>query len=333
MHRDRMFSNKSILIKTSKSGELATSEVSHNLQFWLLLIFGVLSLICSFFIIYRYLSNRTMRHGLNNHSILLLIIINVLLIFTDVSWMLDSLRHSGYVPSATKAFCLIWWFIDDSLYSIQTVILAWASIERHILIFHSKYLTTKKQKIFYHYLPPMILMIYVFSFHASVLIFPPCENEFQFNVIECGSDPCYLGIQPLAIWDTVVNSVFPTLIIAIFNIALLYRVIAQKKRLRQPIQWRKHRRMSVQLLSLSAVYLFLNLPMTIIILIQLIQRTDPEVGFGAQLYIFFLTYSVTLSLPFVVCLNYLSLDGKRRHIKISPTITLIPYKRTVAIDQ
>jgi hypothetical protein len=85
--------------------------------------------------------------------------------------------------------------------------------------------------------------------------------------------------------------------------------------------------MSMQLLSLSAVYLFLNLPMVVIMLVQLILNSDPQVGFGTQLYIFILTYSVTLSLPFVVCLNRLSID-KHRHIRISPTI--IKHRKPVA---
>ncbi len=329
MKRNWMFPKRLILNKTAKVGEMNLSDVSYELQFWLLLIFGIFSLICSLFIIYQYLSNRKMRDGLHNHCILLLIIINVLLIITDVSWMLSSLHYSGRSPSATRAFCLIWWLIDDGFYNIQTVVLAWASIERHILIFHSKYLTTKQQKIFYHYLPPVILMVYLLCFHTNVLIFPSCDNPFDFNVLQCGSNPCYEGMNFLSIWDTVVNRVIPTLIIAIFNLALLYRIIAQKRRLQQPIQWRKHRRMAMQLISLSGVYSFLNLPMLIITFIQLIQDKDPEVGFGSQLYFFCVTYSVTLSLPFVVCLNCLSLD-KHRRIRISPTGTLVALKKSVA---
>ena len=302
-----------------KSGEIDTEDISFSLRFWLLLTFTVPSLICSFFIIYRYLYNRTLRHGLHNHSILLIIMINAFLILTDVSWMLDNLRQLGHVLSPTPAFCVIWWLFDDFLYNLQTVIFAWASIERHILIFHSKYLTTRNQRLIYHYFPPLILTIYLFSFHTGVLVFPPCENEFHFNEIECGSNPCYMEISFLSIWDMIVNNLIPTLVIATFNIALLYRVIAQKQRLRQPIHWRKHRRMTMQLLSLSGVYLFLNLPMVIIMLVQTIEDSEPGVGFGAQLYIFILTYSVTLSLPFVVCLNRLSID-RNRGIRVSPSI-------------
>ncbi|CAF1218519.1 unnamed protein product [Rotaria sp. Silwood1] len=325
-----------ILIKTNVheeelSNDFYTGKISNRLQFWLLLIFGVPSLICSLFIIYQYLLDRTRRHALHNHIILLIILANVILICTDFSWMLDSFRRSGHVLSATPAFCMIWWFLDFSLYNTQTVLLAWASIERHILIFHNKMITTTKQKIFYHYLPPVLILIYLFSFYVAVIFLPPCHNQFRYNAVECGANPCFLSVEILALWDSIVHSALPTLIIAIFSLALLYRVIAQKKRLRQPIQWRKYRRMSMQLLTLAAVYLFLNFPLTIIMLVQLFQDTGRHFGFGAQLYVFFLTYAITLSLPFVVCLNYLTND-KHQHQRIFPMLTVSQHQRMFARD-
>jgi hypothetical protein len=251
---------------------------------------------------------------------------NIILIITDVSWMLDSLRRPEHVLSATPTFCMIWWFLDFTLYNTQTVILAWASIERHILIFHSKLVLTRKGKILYHYLPPVILIIYLISFYIGVIFLLPCTNKFDFTTVECGANPCYLSLKLFSLWDLIVHSVLPSLIIAIFSLALLYRVIAQKKRLRQPIQWREHRRISMQLLLLSAVYLFLNIPLTVIILVQLSQDTRPQLGFGAQLYIFFLTYGVSLSLPFVVCLGYLSKDRQQLR-RIAPILTISQHQR------
>jgi hypothetical protein len=305
------------LIQT-KSIDLATPQVSYTLQFWSLLIFGIPSLICSLFIFYRYLSDSTQRHAIHNHTILIIVLTNIILIFTDFSWMLDSLRRPGHVLSATPAFCMIWWFFDFTLYNTQTVILAWASIERHILIFHSHLVSTTKKKFYYHYLPLIILLFYLVCYHIGIIFIPPCNNEFEFHLVECGANPCFLNIKILALWDSLIHSLIPTFIIAIFSLALIYRVIAQKNRVRQPIQWRKHRRMSIQLLSLSSVYLFLNFPLAIIMLVQLFQNARPQFGFGGQLYIFFLTYSVTLSLPFVVYLSYLSNDKNQ---KVCPTLT------------
>lgn len=306
--------------------DFSTPEVSHRFQFWSLLIFGIPSLICSLFLFYQYLSNSVRRHAIHNHTILIIILANIILIVTDFSWMLDSLRHAGTVLSATEAFCLIWWFLDFTLYNTQTIILAWASIERHILIFHSRILSTRKQRFYYHYLPLILLLVYLICFYIGVIFIPPCENQFEFVSIECGLNPCYLNMKFLAVWDSIVHSALPTGIIAVFSLALLYRVIAHKVHLQQPVQWRKHRRLSIQLLSLSGVYLFLNLPLTIIMLIQLFQKPGPQFGFGTQLYMFFLTYGVTLSLPFVIYLNYLSSE-KPKQQRIVPFLTHSQHQR------
>lgn len=309
---------------TVKMGAWTDSRVSFSVQFWILLTISLISLICSFIVIYRYLSIPSKRAALHNHSILLLIILNVIFIFTDVAWMLDAFRHSGTVSFHTPAFCLIWWFFDFALYSIQTNILAWASIERHILIFHSRYVNTRKQRLLYHYLPPLVLIIYLILFHLGVFFFPSCENEFHYNQTECGIHPCYLDLDFLAIWDKLLHHIIPTFVIAFSNIALLYRIIAQKKRLRRPIQWKKHRRMAIQLLSISAVYVFVNLPTMIFIIVELLHNIKT---YETNLYVFISTYLVSFSFSIVICCNYISID-KHRHIRISPTVSLIQNRRT-----
>ncbi|CAF1470225.1 unnamed protein product [Rotaria sordida] len=229
MHQRWKFSIKPNVHSSSKSADIDTSGISIAFQFWSLLIVGILSLICSLFVFYRYLSNHTRLYALHNHFILLLMMTNIILILTDFSWMLDSLRQSGRALSATSPFSMIWWTVDFSLYNTQTLILAWASIERHILIFHSKMISTRKQKFYYHYLSYTILIIYLFTFYIGVIFLPPCKNEFNFNAVECGLNPCYLSIQFLVLWDLIIHNALPTLIIAIFSLPLLYRIISHKK--------------------------------------------------------------------------------------------------------
>ncbi len=86
---------------------------------------------------------------------------------------------------------------------------------------------------------------YLFSFYIGVIFLPPYKNESNFNAVECVSNPCYLSIQFLLSWDLTTHNALPTLIIAIFSLALLYHIISHKKRLRQPIQWQRYRRMSM----------------------------------------------------------------------------------------
>lgn len=297
------------------------TTLSYTLRFWLLLVFAVPSLLCSLFICSYYLFDRKRRRAVQNHAIFIIILCNVILILTDLCWILHSLHNSGLVLSATATFCTIWWFLDYCLYGIQTVMLAWASIERHILVFHGHLLSTTRKRVIYHYSPLIVLLLYALLFYSVVVFLPPCANEFDFSSVECGVNPCFLQVRLLRLWESVMHSVVPSLIIAIFSLALLYRTIRHRTRLRQPIQWRKHRRMSVQMLSLSSVYLFMNLPLTVFTLLRVISPTKPQFGFAFQLYQFLLEYSVTLSLPFVVLLSCTSTERRQR---VSPVFTVKP---------
>lgn len=114
-------------------------------------------------------------------------------------------------------------------------------------------------------------------------------------------------------------------------VALLYRIIAQKKRIRQPMDWKKHQRMSMQLLTVSAVYSSLNLPLMIVFLIRILdEKKETKSSYGIELYMLFSSYMVTLSLLFPVCFNYISIDKHR--LRMSPTASILPNHRTAAND-
>jgi hypothetical protein len=78
----------------------------------------------------------------------------------------------------------------------------------------------------------------------------------------------------------------------------------QKRRLHQTNVWRKQRKMAVQLLSNSVLYMTANIPLNICILAHLCGLPD-DVGAEMQLYFDYLCYYVTLLFPFV-CLGILS---------------------------
>ncbi|CAF1356344.1 unnamed protein product [Adineta steineri] len=66
-------------------------------------------------------------------------------------------------------------------------------------------------------------------------------------------------------WELLAHQVIPTLIIVIFSITLIVRALQQKQRVNQRIQWRKYRKMTIQLLSISALYLAFNSPWVFIL--------------------------------------------------------------------
>lgn len=72
-----------------------------------------------------------------------------------------------------------------------------------------------------------------------------------------------------SIYETLTHQIFPICLIVIASAILLLRVILQKYRFHQEVRWRQHRRMTIQLLSISFVYLLFPTPYCIVVLLNL----------------------------------------------------------------
>ena len=306
---------------------LSAVNFSFSFQFWFSLAFHVPSVVCYVFVLTYILTQKTQRQALHNHSILVLLFIAFFLVLFDYSWEIDTYRRGGQVWPKIPFLCKVWWLFDFGFYSACTIVLAWSSFERHILIFHSNLVATKRKRLLVHYLPLVFIIIYLIIFYIYVIFFVSCENEYDFASAVCGAFPCYLTIGWLAMWDTVVNGMIPTFLIAIFNVALLIRVLWQKQRHRQ--DWKKCRRMTFQLLSISVLYLSINLPVEIIVTVQLAGYSEWDSQ--KELYLLFFCSLIQWLLPFV-CLTCLpGLWTKIKTCFIRNNRRVIPAKTTQAI--
>jgi hypothetical protein len=112
-------------------------------------------------------------------------------------------------------------------------------------------------------------------------------------------------------FEFIVNSSIPIILEGIFSIGLIVRVQWQKRRLRQSSQWRKHRRMIIQLFLVSGINIILNLPISLIPIAHLCGLPS-EYGVQAELYFFFLGYFVIFLFPLVSLCQF---PGLRKKMK------------------
>jgi hypothetical protein len=124
-------------------------------------------------------------------------------------------------------------------------------------------------------------------------------------------------------YDAIMNFIIPILLIIIFNILLLLRYINQKRRLQRAIQWRQCRKMVIQILLISNLFLIFYLPLLILVAAHLC-GLPPEIGGDAQLYAFFLAYFIGLLSPYV-CLA--SLPEVWKKVKVRPEILIRPQQQ------
>jgi hypothetical protein len=286
--------------------------ITRSIRFGLYVFSLPCSLLCTFYLLYHLLAKKTHRQGLHNHSLIFLLVSGLLFELIDLPLQMDYL-NLGYIRIQSPSLCLIWMLIEFWCHSANSILLAWASIERHILVFHSQWMARHKyNKILFHYLPLIILFIYLWIYYLVAIIFPPCSTTFDYNSQLCGFFPCFMiSLPSMALWDAIVHNTIPILLISLFNAALFIRVVRQKYRHHQPMQWRKYKKMAIQLLTISTWYLFINFPLMLNVCFALTGSNNAILMVIAP-YLAYLSYYVILLMPFV-CLISMWKDIKPRH--------------------
>jgi hypothetical protein len=244
------------------------------------------------------LGNRTARKSLNSHSIILLIIFGLGTQLIDVPFYLNFIIHSGVVQPSVPSVCIIWWIVAFALYNGQQILMAWTSIERHIFIFHDNWMKTSRGRFFGHYLPLIVILSYIIIFYGYAFFIYPCENDYEYTLPVCNAYPCYQDGPIIGFWDFIGNNILPGLIVAFVSMALLARVVRRKQRLSQGNQWRKNRKMTIQLLLISILNIIFILPLNLLSLAHLCGLSSDS-GAQIQLYLYFTAYLLIFFIPFV----------------------------------
>lgn len=136
-----MFFRSKTMVENNSSDECTsvdTSEVPipRSVRFWLLLILDIPAVTCTLFLLFHLLLKQTLRQALHNHVIIVLLIVALMSHLIDIPSYITFLRLS-YVWIAKPAFCSFWSFVAIGLFDMLAMLMAFGSIERHILVFHS----------------------------------------------------------------------------------------------------------------------------------------------------------------------------------------------------
>ncbi|CAF3554821.1 unnamed protein product [Rotaria socialis] len=292
-------------MSTNDTSNMLNYSVAYSAKFAILIAFAIPSIVVSIFIFAYFGWNRNTPIKDHNYSILVLLVVNFVQVTTDLPMPMDFYRLDGIVQPATSAYCTWWIWYEFSLNVINGFLMEWISIERHLLIFHSGFLRNlgaKKRRLL-RIAPLALCMIWPPVYYCIVVIFSPmCENTRYFDSLLCGL-PCYLRTS-WGTFDLFFNVTFPVLIISIFNLALVVRVIHQSSMVVGRVQnnWRKQKKLALQLGMISFVYLAAWIPLSIDHLGQI--YIGPNFLLAHSDTFNFLVYLVPLVLP-IVCLMWM----------------------------
>ncbi|CAF1001072.1 unnamed protein product [Rotaria sordida] len=155
-------------------------------------------------------------------------------------------------------------------------------------------------RIVLHNLPLLFCLIYPMLFYFFAIVLYSCNGtQWDYTSNLCGFAHCYLLFDKvLGTFDWAFNNGLPMVVNALANLVLIVRVVRQKRRFQQSLTWRQQRRMTVQLLTISSLYIVAWTPCLIVALVQILGYPT----FLAQIQTDFfldLIYVVCLFLPWV----------------------------------
>ncbi|CAF3922581.1 unnamed protein product [Adineta steineri] len=295
-------------------------ELYRYLKLCIFVILEIPSILISIYIIYQFIHSRQFRSRLNNHSVIALIILSFIETTSELPIALQYLRL-GHVQPMNSNFCLFWIWFNFSLQTTNLFLMGWTSIERHILIFHSGWVQTTIGKIKWHYIPLIFCSTYIPLFYLSCVIIYQCENIFDYSLYLCGS-PCYNNITWLSTFDWTTNMLIPSVAIPFLSISLLLRVLIQAKKMKRSLNWRSTRKMTLQLIVISILYLIFWFPLALISLIR-IYFIPTFLNDVTLYYLNYTPYLVQLLMPYV-CIACLPEIWPKK-IRIDTTTTTIQH--------
>ncbi|CAF1411193.1 unnamed protein product [Adineta steineri] len=279
---------------------LVNGSVSiHHVKFIITLSLQIPALILSFLIFLFFITNQVHLRKLQNQALLVLFIINFIQLSSNISLLVHFL-HLSRISPATGTYCKFWLFLESTLDASNAFLAAVISIQRHTLVFQPNILRIRLKRYIFYYSPLCFAFCYPAIFYLGAVVFYHCDDsQWNFELNMCGDTICYLSNnQILATYDWIVNTALPIIIIIFANATLVIRVIEQKHRRQQTISWSKQRRMTLQLLSISSLYLVTWIPSIVSGLMQQVNPTEHLYDIQEN-YISDLTYLICLLLPWM----------------------------------
>ena len=305
-------------------GETISPTIPNVARFWIFLTLLIPATIGCLWILYHLFISETLRKAPKNHVAILLLSFSLITQLTVIPGMLYFYHVDG-VWERPILLCQFWGFIDWTCYGIQVILVAYGSIERHILIFHNQWISTKTKLFIFHYLPLCFLIVYEILFYLFVFFFPPCGEFYTIEEPVC-VDSCFMFYPEIATYDSIAHQILPPFVLSFFNILLIVRVIRQKSRFHQRIEWRKHRKMAVQFFILSSIFVICSTPYAIDTMFYYTGITYKGQSIVSD-YLTVITYFPQLSMPFTFGLSVSEIRRKvcrffiaKRTMKIVPIV-------------
>ncbi|CAF1287481.1 unnamed protein product [Adineta steineri] len=307
----------------SSAGTILNNILARKITFGFLITLILPSVAGSCLVFYRVIQNKEIFKKINNQLIFCLFLIYFIQATFDLPLTIMFL-HRGEVPIPNYTFCTYWYILISALNMCTMYLNAYLSVERYLLVFHNQFLL--KYKNILHYMPMFLILIIsvVFVFSFSVLY--PCQTQFNYNAIVCGS-VCSILIRDFGLFVWILTFVAPLFVIIFSNGFILTRVILHKRRMLQKNIWQKNKGMVLQLLSVTGMLYISWLLISIATVINIVHSTPLLLELNSNWLLIGLIYIPVLSAPLTTSIAISELTNdiriwfnrRRPHVNIAQT--------------
>lgn len=152
-----------------------------KVKFGILFSITIPSVICSI-LIFIYFYQKRSNISIHHHVTLVLIIGSFLQMLTNFPFMMIYYVNGKVVPES-DSFCILWNWWEYSINTLLIFVMAWTSIERHLLVFNRTIMITSRRRFFFHLLPMLIGCLYPLIFYLAVIVLNTCTNKWNYNMV------------------------------------------------------------------------------------------------------------------------------------------------------
>lgn len=299
-------SNQNLTVNTSVESDLVPTEIF----FYLFLLVDIPAVLCSILLLYCFICLPELRQQHYTHQMIVYLLICAFLLDAfDIPLMLPYFHNHYFIASMHNrhSFCLFWILYDYVIYAVSLWFMALLSVERYLVIFFKNTaLKNKAQRFFLYYVTVAMIVLFVLSwFTYAVALYPCTHTKFDYTSILCGF-PCYETEASAAFltFNWIVLGLLPTFLTVVFTSVLIVHVLYQRQKISrhwtQRETWKRTRKIFIQLLPITSIFLVFVMPATIV---GLLAVSNPWYGTTPYLYTVYLAYGLPLTMPFAVLFN------------------------------
>lgn len=276
-----------------------------------LVLIQFLSLSCALYVLIHCIKKQNTLRNLPNHLIICLLIVSTWMISIDLL-STEFYHWNNLVPIQTPWACRFYNISFFTISGLNRMLMAFMSIERHFLVFRPHLYRQRYSRYLFHYLPIFLIILWSLGYSIFTDLFLSCTSvRFRYTNYLCGYT-CSLLLPNTIMIYVWLQVFFPTFATLISCILLPIRFLLKKRQL-QRLQWRRARKMIVQMSIISSTYTFCWLPYTVIL--QLIVANSLLLSdYNISRIMIFIPYVPSLLTPFI-CFHTLSDKLKLNFIK------------------